>query len=288
MFITAISAGSHDPAVPKEENCGKLLELMDWTSGAESKGCIMAERSSIWDECGCCGCSRPGMGCNDVIFIVVLDFNIPGKAVFVVDGEPEVDPRVSLPYRIGRSILPVLAETSPLEDWGQIFGSHTFHEITNYWPTRMMRNRRYKYHRNIAWRLDFPFAADIYGSLTWEEIRNADTSPKMIGSRPLKHYFFRPAEELYDIQADPNEVRNLANDAEYQSVLEDMRAALEEWQRRMEDAWLFRDGVSLLFVRHHLEAGFEVPDRIDFDVDAPESKGQPIFNGDMPWGAVAK
>ncbi|KAJ5618108.1 Alkaline phosphatase-like alpha/beta/alpha [Penicillium hordei] len=147
---------------------------------------------------------------------------------------------------------------------------------------------RSSYHCNIAWRLDFPFAADIYGSLTWEEIRNAGTSTKMIGSRPLKDYFFRPAEELYDIQADPNEIRNLANDAEYRSVLEDMRATLEKWQRRTEDAWLFRDGVSLLLVRHHLEAGFEVPDRIDFDVDAPESKGQPIFNRDLPWGAAVK
>ncbi|KAK9849868.1 hypothetical protein MYU51_013027 [Penicillium brevicompactum] len=191
------------------------------------------------------------------------------------------------PARIGRSFLPLLAETSPLEDWGQIFGSHTFHEVTNYWPTRMMRNRRYKYHRNIAWRLDFPFAADIYGSLTWEEIRNADTSPKMIGSRLLKDYFFRPAEELYDINADPNEVRNLAKDTQYQSVLENMRAEVERWQRRTEDAWLYRDGVSLLFVRHHLEAGLEVPDRQDFDVAVPESQGQPKLSGDLAWGVAA-
>ncbi|CAG8374401.1 unnamed protein product [Penicillium salamii] len=196
-------------------------------------------------------------------------------------------PNPNNPARIGRSFLPVLAETSVLDDWSQIFGSHTFHEVTNYWPTRMMRNRRYKYHRNIAWRLDFPFAADIYGSLTWEEIRNADTSPKMIGSRLLKDYFFRPAEELYDINDDPNEVRNLAKDPEYQSVLEELRTAVEKWQRRTEDAWLYRDGVSLLFVRHHLEAGLEVPDRLDFDVAAPESKGQPKLSGDLGWGVAA-
>ncbi|KAJ6125521.1 Alkaline phosphatase-like alpha/beta/alpha [Penicillium samsonianum] len=125
-------------------------------------------------------------------------------------------------------------------------------------------------------------------SLTWEKIRNADTSPRMVGSRPLKDYFFRLAEELYDLQADPNEIRKLVKDPEYRTVLEEMRAALEKWQRRTEDAWLFRDGVSLLFVRYHLGAGFEVPDRIDFDVDAPESKGQPIFNGDLPWGVAVK
>lgn len=51
---------------------------------------------------------------------------------------------------------------------------------------------------------------------------------------------------------------------------------------------VIRDGVSLLFVRHHLEAGFEVLDRIDFDVAAPESKGQPYFNGGLPWGVSVK
>ncbi|KAJ5815700.1 Alkaline phosphatase-like alpha/beta/alpha [Penicillium riverlandense] len=189
------------------------------------------------------------------------------------------------PARIGRSILPIVSESTKLEDWGCVFGSHTFHEITNYWPTRFMRNRRFKYHRNIAWRLDFPFAADIYGSLTWEDIRNSENNPKMIGSRPLKDYFFRPAEELYDIQADPHEVRNLAKDPAYSTVLEDMRQAVEQWQRRTEDAWLYRDGVSMLLVRHHLEAGLDVPNRWDFDDDHPESKDLPAFPKDLPWGA---
>ena len=190
------------------------------------------------------------------------------------------------PARIGRSLLPILSESSQLDSWSRVFGSHTFHEITNYWPTRFMRNRRFKYHRNIAWRLDFPFAADIYGSLTWEDIRNSDASPKMIGSRPLKDYFFRPAEELYDIQADPNEVKNLAKDPEYQQVLDEMRAATEVWQRRTEDPWLYRDGVSMLLVRHHLSAGLEVPDRFDFDENVPESKGQPKFDSKLAWGAA--
>ncbi|KAJ5784800.1 Alkaline phosphatase-like alpha/beta/alpha [Penicillium pulvis] len=194
-------------------------------------------------------------------------------------------PSPTHPARLGRSFLPVLSEKTQLDAWSEVFGSHTFHEITNYWPTRFMRNRQFKYHRNIAWRLDFPFAADIYGSLTWEEIRNSDTSPKMIGPRPFKNYFFRPAEELYDIQADPDEVRNLAKHPEYVHVLEEMRTAMEKWQGRSEDAWLYRDGVSMLLVRHHIDAGLEVPDRWDFDVAVPESKGQPKFAANFAWGA---
>ncbi|KAK5800779.1 hypothetical protein VI817_002991 [Penicillium citrinum] len=195
---------------------------------------------------------------------------------------PASKPKDPHPTRTGRSLLPILSETQAQESWSKVFGSHTFHEITNYWPTRFMRTRQFKYHRNMAWRLDFPFAADIYGSLTWEDIRNSGS--KMIGSRPLKDYFFRPAEELYDLSMDPHEVRNLAADEAYISVLEEMRCEMEKWQRRTEDPWLYRDGVSMLLVRHHLEAGLEVPDRFDFDENVPHSEGLAHFDAKAAWG----
>lgn len=56
----------------------------------------------------------------------------------------------------GRSIIPVMEQATEVPEWDHVFGSHTFHEITTYWPTRYMRNRRFKYHRNICWKLDFP------------------------------------------------------------------------------------------------------------------------------------
>lgn len=56
----------------------------------------------------------------------------------------------------GRSIIPVMEQATEVPGWDHVFGSHTFHEITTYWPTRYMRNRRFKYHRNICWKLDFP------------------------------------------------------------------------------------------------------------------------------------
>ena len=110
--------------------------------------------------------------------------------------------------RRGRSILPVLGMTTRHLDWCEVYGSHTFHEVTNYYPTRFLRNERYKYHKNIAWKLDFPFAADLYGSLTWEGIKRRPGTP--IGERPVRNYLRRPHEELYDLEADPREVNNLA------------------------------------------------------------------------------
>lgn len=50
-------------------------------------------------------------------------------------------PNSRSPARRGRSFLPVLDKTETLDAdvWQQhVFGSHTFHEMQNYWPTRVL------------------------------------------------------------------------------------------------------------------------------------------------------
>jgi len=172
--------------------------------------------------------------------------------------------------RPGRSFLPILEDEKLRDDWQIVFGSHTFHEITNYWPTRFARTPRYKYHRNVAWQLDFPFSGDLYGSLSWEGMRNAD--PAMIGKRTIRDYVRRPPEELYDLETDPFEVDNLATHSDHQDTLKRLRTATENWQRATNDPWLYRDGVSLRAVHHHLNAGLQLPDRFDFDCDEPGNR----------------
>lgn len=46
---------------------------------------------------------------------------------------------------------------------------------------------------------------------------------------------WRPPEELYDLEEDPHEVRNLAQDPECRGILEDMRGRLDEWIYRTGD-----------------------------------------------------
>ena len=48
----------------------------------------------------------------------------------------------------------------------------------------------------------------------------------------------KPSEELYDLDTDPYEVRNLAGSPEHQSVLARMRQALEAWQKETGDLGL--------------------------------------------------
>ncbi|MGR3662966.1 MAG: sulfatase family protein [Paracoccaceae bacterium] len=167
--------------------------------------------------------------------------------------------------RKGRSLLSILECETLLDDWQSVCGSHTFHEITNYYPTRFLRTPRYKYHRNVAWQLDFPFSGDLYGSLSWQGIRNQE--PVKIGERPIKNYIHRPPEELYDLQEDPREVKDLSQSATHQDLLLELREKMEIWQRETNDPWLYRDGISLRAIQHHIDEGLEVPERFDFDPD---------------------
>lgn len=48
----------------------------------------------------------------------------------------------------------------------------------------------------------------------------------------------RPAEELYDTEADPHQVNNLANDPEYVTILTDMRTAQQQWAIETHDSGL--------------------------------------------------
>ena len=53
----------------------------------------------------------------------------------------------------------------------------------------------------------------------------------------------RPAEELFDTDADPHEVENLAANPVYAGELARLRAAVDEWQRKVGDLGLVPEDV---------------------------------------------
>ncbi len=64
----------------------------------------------------------------------------------------------------GRSFREILGETDP-EGWDEVYASHTFHEITMYYPMRVRRTREYKMIWNAAWRQEYPFRLGPVGLL---------------------------------------------------------------------------------------------------------------------------
>lgn len=135
----------------------------------------------------------------------------------------------------GRSFLSILDEEAPA-GWDETYGSHTLHEVTMYYPMRMVRSGRYKLIWNIAHPLPFPFANDLWMSSTWQDsMRRGDDF--VYGKRTIKALVERPRFELYDLESDPNEVHNLADDPKHQDRLAELQAKLREFQQRTRDPW---------------------------------------------------
>ena len=102
---------------------------------------------------------------------------------------------------------------------------------------------------NVFWRLDYPFALDLYASYTWDGVRRTGS---LIGKRPAKDYVQRPIEELYDLESDADECYNLSKHPIHQERLLRMRKSVDQWQEETEDPWLLRDGVGYIQARKHL------------------------------------
>ena len=110
--------------------------------------------------------------------------------------------------------------------------------MTMYYPMRAVRTRKYKYIHNLAHKLDFPNASDLYGSPTWQAVLKHDV--KMMGKRATSAYINRPAEELYDVENDPDEVKNLAAEKSHAKTLDELRQKVRDWQEKTGDPWAIK------------------------------------------------
>jgi N-sulfoglucosamine sulfohydrolase len=135
----------------------------------------------------------------------------------------------------GRSLLPVLEQESP-SGWDEMYASHTFHEVTMYYPMRVVRSGRYKLIWNIAHPLPFPFASDLWNSATWQDAISQGED-FIYGKRLIRSLIHRPQFELYDLAYDADETKNLADDPRHRAVLANLQVKLRDFQRRTGDPW---------------------------------------------------
>lgn len=126
---------------------------------------------------------------------------------------------ISLPNTIqGRSFLPLL-QGRPFDSRDVIFAEKTFHGM--YDPMRCIRTQRYKYIHYFEKSEIHKLPSDIVGGGA---------------SRDLGVAIWREApEELFDLQADPNETANLATDPSHARVRDELRARLAQWMIDTDD-----------------------------------------------------
>ena len=131
----------------------------------------------------------------------------------------------------GRSFLPVLLGKSVHRE--EVFATHTGDGNMNRSPMRCIRTTRYKYILNLAPQTPFEThiskAAGPDGLDYWESwLKLAESDPR--AAKLIDRFHHRPAEELYDITADPTEEHNLATDPAHEHGLSDLRDRVKKWR----------------------------------------------------------
>jgi uncharacterized sulfatase len=121
----------------------------------------------------------------------------------------------------------------------EIYATHSGDREFNVYPIRALRTDRWKYILNLH--PEFQYATHINRGgerdgvdyfRSWEAAAKNDSHAAQI----VQRYKERPREELYDLAADPHELKNLADRPEQQTRIAEMRAKVAAWMKDQNDA----------------------------------------------------
>ncbi len=132
----------------------------------------------------------------------------------------------------GRSFLPVLTGASD-HHRDEIYAAHTGDRAMNQAPMRCVRTDRYAYIVNL--RPDLRYNTHISaggkddGKSYWASwLAVAKTDPA--AAKLVERYQSKAAEELYDVEADPYELNNLAADPAHADTVAELREKVRQWR----------------------------------------------------------
>lgn len=135
----------------------------------------------------------------------------------------------------GRSFLPILDTPEP-EGWDTALLSHIGHDVFAHYPMRTLRKPRWKLIWNVLPGQEYPLPIDTYQRRLWVSIQESGATH--FGPRTVEAFLHRPRLELYDLEADPWETRNLAEDPEHRDRAVSMANELADRLLEQKDPWM--------------------------------------------------
>jgi N-sulfoglucosamine sulfohydrolase len=107
---------------------------------------------------------------------------------------------------------------------------------------RSARDERFLYIRNFS--PELPYAGHIIyrnQSAIMQEWFRLQAEGQLTGPPALWMRTSRPAEELYDVRADPHQIDDIAADPAHRATLEKVRKAVVDWMSRIDDQGLINE-----------------------------------------------
>ena len=135
----------------------------------------------------------------------------------------------------GRSLVPLI-KGGPDKFRDYVFSQHTtvgVHGFKEPYPSRMVRDTRYKLIRNLAPANKFHIGGIHQGQplASWQE--DAKDDPALAAR--VEWLFKRPGDELYDMETDPFEMHDLADEPKLADIKARLRKELDAWMRQQGD-----------------------------------------------------
>jgi arylsulfatase A-like enzyme len=121
--------------------------------------------------------------------------------------------------------------TAKVRDYA--FSEHNWHDFQAH--ERAARGERFRYVRNTFPELTLNPPADAVRSLTFMEMLRLRDHDRLTPAQMEVFRKPRPTEELFDLETDPFELRNLAGDPKYAGELRKLRRALDRWVKETKD-----------------------------------------------------
>lgn len=132
----------------------------------------------------------------------------------------------------GRSFQALFAEPSG-KFRNYVFSEHNWHDYEAH--ERMVRTGNYLYLMNNRPALTNQGPLDSNRSATHAALLKARTNGSITPAQNDVFLAPRPTEELFDVQKDPEQLHNLAENPEFSSALAKMRNVLSEWSKQTGD-----------------------------------------------------
>lgn len=133
----------------------------------------------------------------------------------------------------GRSFLPVLGgENQDGRTWAMTVMEKTSRQEP--FPTRAIQEARYAYLFNSWPDGKTRFLNESMSGLTFKAMESAAGKDEPLAAR-VKHFRFREAEEFYDLESDPHQLKNLFGDPKYEAEAKRLKGMLRQEMERSAD-----------------------------------------------------